>query len=1211
MPAVRVFAFAPLNGTQVRRLAVEAFGLNDVDAFLREVHEAQADVFLHRPRDVEWMVRHWQETGGIGGLSRIIDANIRQKLAEPRHSDRPCRADLTADRLVAGARSLAAAVTFTRKPAFRLPDDGPRMDLAPDALDAAEVLTSWTDAERQELLSRALFDEATYGRVRFHHRSVIEYLTAQWFNDRLVQGCPSPEAEGMLFPMVYGQRVAAPALAPVAGWLAGWNERICRLAETLAPSILVEHGDPKVLPVETRSSILRAAVERLYATSHARDTISYEALERFAAPELGSTVRELYVRFGSDDRVAALLLRMTRHGPMRDCADLALAAVVGRTDELRTWGLWALECIGDREHKATVSERLAADPSAWSERHLGQALELCVPDAMTLAQFVDIVEGTEVHHAHYNDGLHTILAATAEHALPGPWLPEVLTRFLDLARREPCIMEDGKPVASRMHSGLREALAMVLVRLLNSAPSDLSEGEVLEAIEFLEHTYWHLPDHHFQPQRVIQAIGKHSGLKRSLFWRGAERYRQQHRRAATYMAQFHFDGESYWSLTPDDWSWLIDDLRRQLDPDDRALALFETLVVWKQAGSPDDMREHIRSSVGGDARLLAEFARLTNPVPSEEIEERQRKAEKRKLERERAQAAHLAASRVSFSEELEGIRKGEAVAALHALWNAMDGDNSQHTKTDTASLVPDYGEDIAIAAREGFKRCWRRWVSEVPLRPALALSGIGIAIEDGLALHTLSRPDALAAARCALLEMNDYPGWFLDLVINHPAPVREAFIASLDNDWTSINEHGVTEVLGRLSYAAASIRNFVIPEVLERLESKDPASIEATCAAVRLLEHCGPEQRNCLAVLAARRVGETVDDHIRLMIWLPVWMSLDGPAALNFLEDLIATMPSAARAHELVMELCSVLYGHSWFARQAVGGMPDDVPSLAGLVTILYRHIRRADDNVHPPGGYTPDLRDHAEDVRWAALRRLSSIPGKATYQALLDLAGRLAGVAESEVFHRLAAERAARDADPAPWTPGAVTAFEREYEALPASAADLYSIAVRRLHVIKDDLERGDFSLRRLLGPGTDEEDVQLWLAGQLQLRRSGRYTVHREEQVDRAKRTDIRLHNTAAEGPVCIEIKIVGRWTARKLETALREQLVGQYLRDQRSRYGIFLLFHTGEQPKHGRPLNFPGLLKRLEAKVQELVVLHPDVDGLAVIGMDATIGRDLPSS
>lgn len=1204
-PAVRVFAFAPLNEVQVRRLAVEAYGLNNVDAFLREVHDAQADVFLHRPRDVEWMILHQQQTGRIGLLSEVIAANISKKLAEPRHSVRPCHAELAVDRLAAGACSLAAAVIFTRKPAYRLPDDGPRTDLAPDALDTAEVLTGWTDAERQELLSRALFDEATYGRVRFHHRSVIEHLTAQWLADRIGPSGTSTEVEGILFPEVYGRRFAAPTLAPVIGWLAGSNERIRRLAETFAPSILIEHGDPRVLPVDTRAGILRAVVSRLHATSHARESVSYEALDRFAAPELGSAVRELYAQFGADDRVAALLLRMARHGRMTECADLALTAVLDRTDEMRSWALWALQRIGSQSHKATVAERLAADPSQWSDRDLGQALELCLPEGMFLAQFLDVIERTAVHHAQFRDGLHTALATLAEQALPEPWLPEVLARFLDLMQREPGIMEDGKPVASKMHAGLRGALARVLVRLLNGNPSQLPEGAVLEAVDFLEHTHWRLPDHHFQPKNIIEAIGHHPVLKRSLFWRGAERYRQQHGRAATHVVQVHSDGESYWVLAADDWPWLVDDLAARPDPDDRTLALHGSLVIWHQSGRPEDLLKRMRLAVGDDVSLLDEIERVINPAPSVAAEEQQRKAEQYKRERERVLAEHLAAARARFAEELDGIRGGEAVSALHALWNEMDGDNSRQTKTDTASLVPAYGEDIAAAAREGFKRGWRRWASETPRSSALVLSGIGIDIEDGLALHSLSPTEALAAARCALLEMNDYPEWFLDLLRAHPAAVREAFAASIDNDWISVSEHGFTEVLGRLSHTTASIRDLVMSHVLDRLESREPASLEATRAAVRLLERSEPVQRDRLATLAARRVSETVDDHARLMIWLPLWMSLDGPAALSFLEDRLSAMPSTAEADALVMDLCSMLYGHSYFALQAIGGIPDDVPSLTRLVTILFRHVRRADDNAHPSGGYKPNRRDHAEEVRWAALRRLSSIPSKATYQALLDLADQLASVAEPDIFRRLADERAAGDADPAPWTPNAVTAFERDHEALLVTAADLFRIAVRRLHAIKADLEGGDFSQRLILGPGTDEETVQLWLADQLRLRANGRYTVHREEHVDQAKRTDIRLHNAAVEGPVCIEIKVVSRWTTRELEAAPEKQLVGQYLRDQRSRYGIFLLFHTGELPKQGGPLNFPDLLHRLDAKAQQLVTHHPSVDRLDVVGMDATLG------
>ena len=47
-----------------------------------------------------------------------------------------------------------------------------------DALDTSKYLKDWDATERSALLRRALFDPATYGRVRFHHRSVQEYLAA-------------------------------------------------------------------------------------------------------------------------------------------------------------------------------------------------------------------------------------------------------------------------------------------------------------------------------------------------------------------------------------------------------------------------------------------------------------------------------------------------------------------------------------------------------------------------------------------------------------------------------------------------------------------------------------------------------------------------------------------------------------------------------------------------------------------------------------------------------------------------------------------------------------------------------------------------------------------------------------------------------------------------------------------------------------------------
>jgi hypothetical protein len=69
-----------------------------------------------------------------------------------------------------------------KESAIRVPD-GQQNDRG---LAIKEVLTDWDDTDARILLTRPIFDEGIYGTVRFHHRSVREFLTAEWLNSLLV-----------------------------------------------------------------------------------------------------------------------------------------------------------------------------------------------------------------------------------------------------------------------------------------------------------------------------------------------------------------------------------------------------------------------------------------------------------------------------------------------------------------------------------------------------------------------------------------------------------------------------------------------------------------------------------------------------------------------------------------------------------------------------------------------------------------------------------------------------------------------------------------------------------------------------------------------------------------------------------------------------------------------------------------------------------------
>ncbi|BAI73541.1 hypothetical protein AZL_a00100 (plasmid) [Azospirillum sp. B510] len=1191
-PAVRVFSFAPLNDPQVRHLCGEGHGLSTEDTrkFLDAVLAAQAEDFLDRPRDVEWMIGHWRDKGGIGRLTEIIETNIRRKLSEPRHRERPRHADVSDDRLMMGARSLAAAVTVMRKPALRLPDHGSIQGVAADAFDPAAILPDWTEAERQELLSRALFDEATYGRVRFHHRSVTEYLAARWVSDRLDRGCSPPEIDGILFPTIYGRRVVAPSLAAVAGWLAGWNDHIRSSVLSVAPAILIEHGDPRALPLDIRADILRRAVHRLYDAPHGEEGVSYEALERFAAPELAPVVRELHDRFVGDARVLALLLRLIHHGRMRDCADLALAVVLtGESRELRSYGLFALEEAGGPAERIALAECLLADKVAWDAEARGWALSLCIQGAMTPAQFLDVTGKLDFPDPRSSKILPDIFEKISAFLIPDEWLPEVLDGFLDLCRRKPF---------GAMRDSLRTALSRLLERILdNDEHVDSIKNNIVEAICFLGNSGDGFRYIDNELEIIENVISKRPIIKKELF----NRWVESERRFGGSREFMRLQRLESWrwrdSLDENDLTWLLDDLRPGPKPDDRSSVLECVVMLWKQFGRSADLRARIEEAAGDSEGLMAELLLLTqeprlsagsylgfmNPIKN--FDNSATKFEKQKAEIE------------------EDFNNNKGILTEKSLITILD-----MTKNRGISInnIGNFFENrIVNSAHNGFISYWRDQArSGGEGIEDLMLAGIALDIGDGQSSAPFSEAEVKAAAGLAFRRMMFFPSWGKRLIETYPDIVRTVFLSHIHDEWRVEGNHQSMAII-RLDYSPSAIKELVAPGIFEFLRLQIPVRLDFLKAALRIVLSSDVVPKKSLVNLAMERIGKVSSDDAGFVIWLTFLLRFDGKKAVNIMEEKLKTLSKEAASH-LVSELCNNLPALGYENFNDIAGLPRDIPSLRELIAIIFMHTRKSEICIHDHKEFDSSARERTERVRDSALHRLADIPGKEAHDALLDLADQLTTVADPFWFRRLAARRAAADGDPVPWTPEAVVAFERDHEGTPASSADLHRIVMGRLEWIRQDLETGEFSVRTLFDDRTEETDVQLWLAGALWVRANRRYTVHREEQVNRAKRTDIRLHNVKCKGPVCIEIKVADKWTVPALEVALEDQLVGQYLHAHEARHGILLLFRTGKKrewrPNGRAPMTFGQLVEHLRGRAADLVRRHPGVERLDVVGMDA---------
>ena len=173
--AVRTVALLPMNDGQIREFAKHC-GVNDAGALLEEIEREDAWDFARRPLDLADLVSSWRKAGRLGSREEQHEANVTAKLRDdPDRRDSDALTDRDAR---IGAEALALGLVLGRARAIRSPERAADATTGEGVLDADAILPGLTEAQRQALLRRALFDPATYGRIRFHHRSVQEYLAA-------------------------------------------------------------------------------------------------------------------------------------------------------------------------------------------------------------------------------------------------------------------------------------------------------------------------------------------------------------------------------------------------------------------------------------------------------------------------------------------------------------------------------------------------------------------------------------------------------------------------------------------------------------------------------------------------------------------------------------------------------------------------------------------------------------------------------------------------------------------------------------------------------------------------------------------------------------------------------------------------------------------------------------------------------------------------
>lgn len=1214
----------PLDRTRVERFA-QARRVLRASEFLKALDDNHAWEFARRPLDVVGLFDFWQEKNRLGSLSEMVEFDLRLKLQA---AERDRNDPISFEEARYGAETLGVATAFCRRFTFKVPDDAFGDT---DALDASACLPPrWRKEQVGALLTRAIFDGASYGQVRFHHRRAAEYLAAEWLNERMDRGCPGPELEHLLFDFVAGERVIRPALAPVTAWLCRtgepWGRDLRGWVLEADPSIHLQFGDPASLPIEYRRKLLYTLVKQSGGRARSWIQTSPDSLSRLADPALANDISTIISNHSVSQDLRSEMIQMVRYGNLTACLPTLLSVIEdsAEEDKLKSYAAAAVRDIGDHISRRRLAE-LAIASTSLDNHFCGLVCEAAYPPAMTAIELVSLLRKVGSVGRHVGD-IHHHLKHHFERALDGDNAGDLLGELIPLSMTPPHIPIQSKGVrVSEQFSWLGELLSIVVLILMRKI--ELSETETClttQALLVLGEFRHHAGLHDEKLEQLNPATVIHPEVRQAYFWALVREYRIENEKEPTFIFQI-FDYSEVLRPLPEDFEWLLKDAQHQLTLPDRELAMrfafalaldnstwrLQRRRIEKAIGKNDKLRPTLKQLIAQHRFLRVRrfwYQRVRHTIGERWWWKRRFRLVKNYLRWVRSQWIFLT--------HLRKLTSGDAVGWLSYLTSeANKSGNHRWAPDDWNELRRKRGRLVAWASKAGCKRAWRKFSPPLPheepnptqtdARIIVGLSGLQAAAIDGeLNGPKLSDDEARQATRYGVNELNGFAPWLAELSQHRPTAVSSVLSECVSGEWAFPpgREH-VHEVISKLVWQGESLLPLVEDRIWELVQQGDPPHARIHEFAVSLLIRSREIPKAKIAALAEKRTRSNFLNSVAFSLWMRVLLQLDARRGLDAFDAVVDKLP---HVDDIVVGICAALDDrHSDNTTLIPHPSYREPSNLSRFIRLVYRHVRPSDD-IHRQGGYTPTARDEAQMFRGNLLDVLAKSDLPNASDALRELMDEPLLAGWREWIAHLLDERRKRKADLAPWNPSDINVFENEHEVDPKTDRELFGIACKRLLELKLDVERAENSLRRELHPDYDEAELRKWLHRKLRERSRKRYTVPEEVEIDLEQRPDLRMENPKTD-PVSIEVKWAEKWSVAQMLERLETQLIGQYLRAHNSRYGIYVLGVIDptrkhwENPSDGSRIQFEELVNLIRDRARNLSVSRSDVDEVEVFGID----------
>jgi len=544
--------------------------------------------------------------------------------------------------------------------------------------------------------------------------------------------------------------------------------------------------------------------------------------------------------------------------------------------------------------------------------------------------------------------------------------------------------------------------------------------------------------------------------------------------------------------------------------------------------------------------------------------------------------------------------------------------HNRWTEGNWRLLIEDFGEDVALAFRDGAVGYWRQHAPQlrsegaaVNATPNSTIFGLtGLSIE---ARETVDWPSALTpteaeiATRYALSELNGFPVWLPQLQKAFPSQVLDVLLKEIKHELsTETADDDSHNVLSDVSWHGDWVRDQIAPALIPQLRAKR-VNTRNLGYLLAIINRSSVDDK-AIAAIVSRKAKVTTRSLTFSPIWFAAWVGVDPAAAIPALIARFAGMNDPAEQTKLALAFIVALVGsrsQEARARQAFR----TVEHMKALYLLMARYIRQQDDIERAgQGTFSPGLRDGAQYARNALIAFIRETPGKEAFLALLEMGRAHPDEGSRPWMSYHAKTKAAADADVDAWRPLQVQEFSKSLVATPANHRELWYHAVDKLDALKHDLENGDSSIASSLQAIGLETEFRKYIGQWCRERAAVRYAIPQEEELADAKRPDLRFVGVGFDAPVPAELKLADKWTGPQLFERLEIQLCGDYLRDVRSSRGIYLLVYLGKQsywvlPNGRRADTFEMLVGELERHWTLISNDYPGVEDIRVIGIDLT--------